>query len=113
MKEKSPERKYAEVTTYINILSYRATEEEKPEISGRLKKLEKYLQKVREQRHLGRITEDDRIEKLRFKEILGYINDNYDGTAESIKKICRTLDKREDIDEVLKHSKKEIKEEER
>ena len=62
------------------------------------------------------VSETERIERVRYEELLGYINRQYDRTEETLKEICRELDKREDVDEVLKyHDKKNnpSKEEER
>ncbi len=110
MEEQSPERKYAELTSYIRILSYRAINEQNEkskEVGKRLMELATYLDEVRKQRHLCMPLENDRIEKVRFKEILEYINRKYDGTENSTKDICKALNKREDIEEVLKHHKEE------
>lgn len=110
MEEQSPERKYAELTSYIRILSYRAINEQNEkskEVGKRLMELATYLDEVRKQRHLCMPLENDRIEKVRFKEILEYIEQKYDGTENCIRDICKVLDKREDIEEVLKHHKEE------
>lgn len=114
--EQSPERKYAELTSYIRILSYRAINEQNEkskEVGKRLMELATYLEEVRKQRHLCMPVENDRIERVRFKEILEYIDEKYDGTENSTREICKTLDKREDIEEVLKYHKKQEKETER
>ena len=110
------QQKYREVTSYIKILSYRAINENNKKIYEKLNRLATYLDEVKKQKDLCQISEKDRIENVRYEEVLGYINDQYDGTEETLKTICRELDKREDIDEVLKyHDKKnnEKKEEER
>ena len=110
------QQKYREVTSYIKILSYRAINENNTQVYAKLNRLATYLDEVKKQKGLCQISEKDRIENVRYEEVLGYINDQYDGTEETLKTICRELDKREDIDEVLKyHDKKnnEKKEEER
>lgn len=110
------QQKYREVTSYIKILSYRAINENNTQVYAKLNRLATYLDEVKKQKDLCQISEKDRIENVRYEEVLGYINDQYDGTEETLKTICRELDKREDIDEVLKyHDKKnnEKKEEER
>lgn len=102
-KKMSPQTKYREVTAFIRILSTRAIAENNQEIYERLGRLAQYLEEVRVQRHLCMLSETDRIERVRYKEILEYIDKRYDGTEQSLKEICRTLDKRKkDIDEVLK-----------
>lgn len=93
------QEKYRNLISYIKILSNRAEKE----TSERLRKIAKYLEKVSEQRHLAMILETDRIEKTRYKELLEYIDKNYDETIASVKEICKTLDKREDMEEVLKY----------
>ena len=120
MKEKyekmSPQTKYREVTAGIRILSTRAIVEDNKEIYERLKRLAQYLEEVRIQRYLCQPSEIDREEWVRYRELLEYINSQYDGTEETLKEICRELDKREDVDKVLKyHDKKNnpSKEEER
>ena len=120
MKEKyekmSPQTKYREVTAGIQILSTRAIVEDNKEIYERLKRLAQYLEEVRIQRYLCQPSEIDREEWVRYRELLEYINSQYDGTEETLKEICRELDKREDIDKVLKYYDKknnESKEEER
>ena len=110
------EQKYREVTSYIKILSYRAISENNTKVYEKLNRLATYLEEVKTQRHLCMVSETDRIERVRYEELLGYINSQYDGTEETLKEICRELDKREDIDEVLKYYDKknsEKKEEER
>lgn len=110
------QQKYREVTSYIKILSYRAINENNTQVYAKLNRLTTYLDEVKKQKDLCQISEKDRTENVRYEEVLGYINDQYDGTEETLKTICRELDKREDIDEVLKyHDKKnnEKKEEER
>lgn len=110
------QQKYREVTSYIKILSYRAINENNTQVYAKLNRLTIYLDEVKKQKDLCQISEKDRTENVRYEEVLGYINDQYDGTEETLKTICRELDKREDIDEVLKyHDKKnnEKKEEER
>ena len=120
MKEKyekmSPQTKYREVTAGIRILSTRAIVEDNKEIYERLKRLAQYLEEVRIQRYLCQPSEIDREEWVRYRELLEYINSQYDGTEETLKEICRELDKREDIDKVLKYYDKKnngSKEEER
>ena len=64
MEEQSPERKYAELTSYIRILSYRAINEQNEkskEVGKRLMELATYLDEVRKQRHLCMPLENDRI----------------------------------------------------
>lgn len=115
-KKMSPQAKYRELTSSIQVLSIRAIAEGKQEIYERLRRLAKYLEEVRAQRHLCMLSEKDRTEKVRYNELLEYIDKQYDGTEVTLKEICRELDKREDIDEVLKcHDKKnnQSKEEER
>lgn len=110
------EQKYKEVTSYIKILSYRAISENNLQVYEKLNRLATYLEEVKTQRHLCMVSETDRIERVRYEELLGYINHQYDRTEETLKEICRELDKREDVDEVLKyHDKKNnpSKEEER
>ena len=112
----SPQTKYREVTAGIRILSTRAIVEDNKEIYEKLKRLAQYLEEVRIQRHLCQPSEIDREEWVRYRELLEYINSQYDGTEETLKEICRELDKREDIDKVLKYYDKknnESKEEER
>ncbi len=109
------QQKYIELISCMKILSCRAINENNKQIYEKLNRLAKYLEEVRAQRHLCMLSENDRIEKVRYTELLEYINNQYDGTENSLKEICRTLDKREDIDEVLKYhdkkSNKEIEEE--
>ena len=110
------QRKYRELISSVQILSIRASSTGNQEVSGRLRRIAKYLEEVRKQRHLCMLSETGRVERVRYKELLEYINKQYDGTEETLKEICRVLDKREDIDEVLKcHDKKnnQSKEEER
>ena len=110
------EQKYREVTSYIKILSYRAINENNTQVYEKLNRLAKYLDELKKQKELCQLSEKDRIENVRYEEVLGYINHQYDGTEVTLKEICRELDKREDIDEVLKyHDKKNnpSKEEER
>ena len=110
------QQKYKEVISYIKILSYRAISENNTQVYEKLNRLATYLEEVKKQRHLCMVSETDRIERVRYEELLGYINSQYDGTEETLKEICRELDKRKDIDEVLKyHDKKNnpSKEEER
>lgn len=110
------EQKYREVTSYIKILSYRAINENNTQVYEKLNRLATYLDEVKKQKELCQLSEKDRIENVRYEEVLGYINHQYDGTEVTLKEICRELDKREDIDEVLKyHDKKNnpSKEEER
>ena len=110
------QQKYKEVISYIKILSYRAINENNTQVYAKLNRLATYLDEVRKQKDLCQVSEKDRIERVRYEEVLGYINSQYDGTEETLKEICRELDKREDIDEVLKyHDKKNnpSKEEER
>lgn len=110
------QQKYKEVISYIKILSYRAINENNTQVYAKLNRLATYLDEVRKQKDLCQVSEKDRIERVRYEELLGYINSQYDGTEETLKEICRELDKRKDIDEVLKyHDKKNnpSKEEER
>ena len=110
------QQKYKEVISYIKILSYRAISENNTQVYEKLNRLATYLEEVKKQRHLCMVSEKDRIERVRYEELLGYINHQYDRTEETLKEICRELDKREDVDEVLKyHDKKNnpSKEEER
>ena len=110
------QQKYKEVISYIKILSYRAINENNTQVYEKLNRLATYLEEVKKQRHLCMVSETDRIERVRYEELLGYINHQYDRTEETLKEICRELDKREDVDEVLKyHDKKNnpSKEEER
>ena len=112
----SPQTKYREVTAGIQILSTRAIVEDNKEIYERLKRLAQYLEEVRIQRYLCQPSEIDREEWVRYRELLEYINRQYDGTEETLKEICRELDKREDVDKVLKYYDKKnngSKEEER
>ena len=112
----SPQTKYREVTAGIRILSTRAIVEDNKEIYERLKRLAQYLEEVRIQRYLCQPSEIDREEWVRYREVLEYINSQYDGTEETLKEICRELDKREDVDKVLKYYDKKnngSKEEER
>ncbi len=112
----SPQTKYREVTAGIRILSTRAIVEDNKEIYERLKRLAQYLEEVRIQRYLCQPSEIDREEWVRYRELLEYINSQYDGTEETLKEICRELDKREDVDKVLKYYDKKnngSKEEER
>lgn len=103
-KKMSPQTKYREVTAAIRILSTRAIVKDNKEIYERLKQLAQYLEEVRIQRYLCQVSEVDRIEGVRYRELLEYIDKRYDGTEESLKEICRTLDKRKkDIAEVLKY----------
>ena len=98
------------------VLSIRAISEGNQEVYERLRKLSKYLKEVREQTHLCMLSETERIEKVRYEELLEYVDKRYDGTEETLKEICRELYKREDIDIVLKSHEKEnnqSKEEER
>ena len=107
------EQKYKEVTSYIKILSYRAISENNSQVYEKLNRLATYLEEVKTQRHLCMVSETDRIERVRYEELLGYINSQYDRTEETLKEICRELDKREDVDEVLKyHDKKNSKKKE-
>ncbi len=111
--EQSPERKYAELTSYIKILSYRATSQKGEKVGKRLREIATYLDEIRKQRHLCMMSESDRIENVRFREILEYVNGRYDGTESSVKDICKTLNKRKDVNEVLKYHKNEKEESER
>ena len=114
--EQSQERKYAELTSYIKILSYRAINQQNQKgekVSKRLKEIATYLEEVRKQRHLCMMSERDRIENVRFREILEYVNGRYDGTESSVKDICKALNKRKDVNEVLKYHKNEKEESER
>ena len=110
------EQKYRELTSDIKILSYRAISENNTQVYEKLNRLATYLEEVKKQRHLCMVSETDREERVRYNELLEYIDAQYDGTEETLKEICRELDKREDVDEVLKyHDKKNnpSKEEER
>ena len=105
----SPERRYDELISSIRILARKETEEN----TKKLEMIVMYLQAVKDQRHLPQVTEIDRPEMKRFKEILGDIDKRYDGTNESVKQICDDIEKREDMEEVLRHQMKEKKEIER
>lgn len=111
------QQKYKELITKIQILSIRASQEKKQEVNEKLKRISTYLEEVRVQRFLCQLSEKDRKENKRYKEILELIDEKYDGTGTALIEICKTLNKREDdINEVLKvHDKKseKIKEEER
>lgn len=103
-KEKmSPQAKYRELTSSIQVLSIRAIAEDNQEVYEKLRRIAKYLEEVRAQRHLCMLSEKDRTEKVRYNELLEYIDKQYDGTEVTLKEICRELDKREDVDEVLKY----------
>ena len=113
-KLQNPEKKYEEVTAHIKILGYRKSaipSKENKEEANKLFQLALYLLEVRKQRHLPMAAENDRIERIRFKEILEYIDKYYDGTDESTRNICNMIENRQDIDEVLKYHKREDKEE--
>ena len=101
------QQKYREVTSYIKILSYRAINENNTQVYAKLNRLATYLDEVRKQKELCQLSEKDRIENVRYEELLRYIDETYNGTEESVKKICKELDKKEDIDEVLKYHDKE------
>lgn len=107
MSKISPEKKYDDVITSIKILSRRAFNENKQDVRVKLENLITYLQRVREQRHLAMMSEHDRIERVRYKELLDYIDRKYDESKSNIKEICRTISKREDMDIVLGTYKKE------
>lgn len=107
MSKISPEKKYDDVITSIKILSRRAFNENKQDVRVKLENLITYLQRVREQRHLAMMSEHDRIERVRYKELLDYIDREYDENKSNIKEICRTISKREDMDIVLGTYKKE------
>lgn len=116
MEKRTAQQKYKELTSSIQILAIRAIREGNNEVSERLRRLVKYLEEIKAQRHLYMLSEKDRIERVRYIELLEYIDSQYDGTQKTLKEICRVLDKREDIDEVLKYydkknSKKMEKEE--
>ena len=116
IEEMSPQAKYRELTSSIQVLSIRAIAEDNQEVYERLRRIAKYLEEVRAQRHLCMLSEKDRTEKVRYNELLEYIDKQYDGTEVTLKEICRELDKRKDIDEVLKYhdeKNKKSKEEER
>ena len=107
-KLESPERKYQEITSHINILAYRKSEgltQENKRESEKLLKIALYLKEVRHQRHFAMPAEMDKPESVRFREILKYIDDIYDGTEESTQNICKMIIERGDMDEVLKHYK--------
>lgn len=109
-------QKCRELISSIRVLSIRASSVGNLEVSGRLRRIAEYLEEVGAQRHLCMLSEKDRIENVRYNELLEYIDKQYDGTEEALKEICRELDKREDIDEVLKYQDKknnQSKEEER
>ena len=74
------QQKYREVTSYIKILSYRAINENNTQVYAKLNRLATYLDEVKKQKDLCQISEKDRIENVRYEEVLGYINDQYDGT---------------------------------
>ncbi len=115
-KKQSPQSKYREVAISIQMLSLRAMQENNIEAYEKLKRLGQYLEEVRMQRNLCLISEKDRPEKARYKELLEYIDKNYNGSKESLAEICKSLNKRKDIDEVLKYYDKKnnkSKEEER
>ena len=110
------QQKYRELISSIRVLAIRAIAEGNQGVSEKLKRLARYLEEVRAQRHLCMLSETDRIEKVRYNKLLEYVDTQYDGTENALKEICRELDKREDIDEVLKcHNEKndKPKEEER
>lgn len=107
MSKITPEKKYDDVITSIKILSRRAFNENKQDVRVKLENLITYLQRVREQRHLAMMSEHDRIERVRYKELLDYIDREYDENKSNIKEICRTISKREDMDIVLGTYKKE------
>ncbi len=116
MEKKTAQQKYRELTSYIKILSYRAINENNTQVYEKLNRLATYLEELRKQKELCQLSENGRVENVRYEEVLEYIGRQYDGTEETLKEVCRELDKREDIDEVLKyHGKKnnESKEEER
>ena len=116
MEEKSPQQKYRECISYIRILSYRAINENNKQVYEKLNRLAKYLEEIRKQKDLCQLSEMDRIENVRYRELLEYIDSQYDGTENVLKEICKTLDKRKDIDEVLKdydNKNNQSKEEER
>ena len=97
MEKKIAQQKYKELIASIRILASRAIGEDKKAVYSRLSRLAKYLEEVNSQRHLCMLSETDRIEKVRYNELLEYIDVQYDGTEESVKKICRVLNKRENI----------------
>lgn len=116
MKDKTLEEKYRMVTHSIQMLSLRASVENKQDTHERLKRKAKFLEEVRKQSHLCLISEEDRIEGVRYKKLLEYIGGIYDGSEKSLEKILKALDERKDIDEVLKYYDKKnnkSKEEER
>lgn len=111
-KVSSPERKYDEITTAIKMLGDKELDNKTENGNQSAKKffrISKYLLEVRGQRHLPMLSEMERPEKVRFKEIIDYIDLKYDGTEESILNICNMIENREDMDDVLKHHDKEIK----
>ena len=57
------------------------------------------------------MSEHERIERVRYNEILDYIDKKYDENQSNIKEICRTIYKREDMDTVLGTQKKEMERE--
>lgn len=110
------QQKYREVISSIQTLSIRAGSTGNQEVARRLRRIAKYLEEVRAQRHLCMLSETDRVENVRYRELSEYIDKQFDGTEDALKEICRELDKRKDINEVLKcHDKKnnKPKEEER
>lgn len=106
-KKVEAQQKYREVTSYIKMLSYRAINENNTQVSAKLNRLAIYLGEIRKQKELCQLSEKDRIENVRYEKLLRYIDETYNGTEESVKEICKELDKRKDIDEVLKYHDKE------
>ncbi len=104
----SPERRYDELVSSIRILSRKEEENKK-----KWEMMDRYLQAVKDQRHLPQVMENERLERVRFEEILAIVDKNYDGTNESVKQICDDIEKREDMEEVLRHQIKKEKEIER
>ncbi len=96
------QQKYKELISSIRILSHRAQSEDKNEISEKLNRISRFLEEVKEQRTLCMVAETDRIERKRYEEILDLIYQTYDGSAQCVKEICNILNKRTDIDEVLR-----------
>lgn len=104
----SPERRYDELVSSIRILSRKEEENKK-----KWEMMDRYLQAVKDQRHLPQVMENERLERVRFEEILAIVDKSYDGTNESVKQICDDIEKREDMEEVLRHQIKKEKEIER
>lgn len=98
--EMSSQQKYMVTISSIQMLSYRANEKE---TRNKLGRIAQYLKEVRSQMHLCMASEQNRIEMLRYKELLEYIDKTYDGSDKSLVEICKALGKRKDINEVLRY----------